>query len=355
MPDKQSTRQAAIVLSKRPKPDLRQNIAAGLQSRIDYLEIADRLNAEIIDFHTLDKSRDPLVRAISRRFNDYWGLAVLVARRRHELSLIYVTAEDVGLLLAILAMMQRSLRFALVAHNVGTQKRSTLMRMLGKHMFRPIFCICSAQRDVLHSLGVPAEQVDRVNYFVDTQYFVPIACEPDDYVLSVGIEQRDYAVLLNALNGLPYPLRVIGSGWSPGSGFTEANVQSNQANVTIESNISSEMLKEQYARSRFVVVPLKATTYAAGVTTLLEAMAMGKAVIVSDSPGIRDYVKHGVSGIVVPVGDKDALRAAIETLWRQPDLAATMGNYNRIWVERVFSLEHYVDSVIASMQRQAAR
>jgi hypothetical protein len=62
-----------------------------------------------------------------------------------------------------------------------------------------------------------------------------------------------------------------------------------------------------------VVVPLQAgIERSAGQQTYLNAMAMGKVVVVTDSPGARDYVEDGVSGLIVPPGDARALASALE-------------------------------------------
>lgn len=59
---------------------------------------------------------------------------------------------------------------------------------------------------------------------------------------------------------------------------------------------------------------------------LLEAMAAGLAVVVTDaSPGPLEVVEHGVSGLVVPSDDPEALAAALERLAGDPDLRSRLG------------------------------
>jgi glycosyltransferase involved in cell wall biosynthesis len=48
------------------------------------------------------------------------------------------------------------------------------------------------------------------------------------------------------------------------------------------------------------VVPIERSTRSAGQQTYLNAMALGKPVIVTDAPGVRDYIEHEVTGFVVP-------------------------------------------------------
>jgi glycosyltransferase involved in cell wall biosynthesis len=58
---------------------------------------------------------------------------------------------------------------------------------------------------------------------------------------------------------------------------------------------------------------------------LLEAMKFGRPVIASRVGGITDIVLDGVTGLLVPPGDADALRGAIQRLLDEPDLRQQMG------------------------------
>ena len=83
-----------------------------------------------------------------------------------------------------------------------------------------------------------------------------------------------------------------------------------------------------------VVLPLHPSTHAGGITTLLEAMSSGRAVVVSNSPGLGDYLQDGKTCYVVPPGDPVALRKAIERLLADHVLRKTLGaNARRFVVE----------------------
>ena len=47
-------------------------------------------------------------------------------------------------------------------------------------------------------------------------------------------------------------------------------------------------------------------------------MHLGKAMIISNSQGVSDYVQDGVNSLLVPVGDPTALAARIRELWNDP-------------------------------------
>src|SRR5262249_9707750 len=100
-----------------------------------------------------------------------------------------------------------------------------------------------------------------------------------------------------------------------------------------------------YARSRFVVLPLFPGFRDHGITTLAEAMAMGKAVICTRTYGQIEFLDDGVNGMLVPPNDPEALRAAIQYLWEHPDLAMQMGTKGRERAEEIFALDRFVANV----------
>jgi glycosyltransferase involved in cell wall biosynthesis len=53
-------------------------------------------------------------------------------------------------------------------------------------------------------------------------------------------------------------------------------------------------------------------------------MAMRRALVVSDSPGSREVVTNGVTGLVFPIGDVDALAAGLRSLLDDPALRAAL-------------------------------
>ncbi len=82
--------------------------------------------------------------------------------------------------------------------------------------------------------------------------------------------------------------------------------------------------------------------------TVLEAMAMGRAVITTDAPGCRETVIDGVNGFLVQVRSVDALVAAMQRFLNEPALARHMGAKSRELAENKYD----VNKVNAMMLRE---
>ncbi len=339
-----------LLLGKAPSADAVAKADAGEIPRIEYVELARALGATILDYNDVDSATHPAV-VVARRQGHQWGLAALGALRCKEFDRLYVTGEEVGLPLAMMLHARAHYgRTTVVVHNGGTPKRRFLLRALGHAVWRDVICLSERQWHVLvDEVGLPAHKVHAFQQWIDERFYRPPPTGlPGDYVFACGRESRDYPLLQRAAEALPsIPFRAVASGWAPHAGFDPATNLHATSNLRVEHGLSYIELRDAYAGARFVVVPVAKVDYAAGVTGLCEAMATGKAVITTASPGVADYVKHGISGLVVPVGDAPALRAAIERLWGDPDLCARMGRHNRRWVTRELSVTQYVSRVAA--------
>lgn len=81
--------------------------------------------------------------------------------------------------------------------------------------------------------------------------------------------------------------------------------------------------------------------------TLIEAMAAGAALVAARAGAAEIVVDDGVTGVLVPPGDVDALVAALEPLMQDPDAAHAMGTRARQRVVEKFSLEAEADKIAA--------
>ena len=85
--------------------------------------------------------------------------------------------------------------------------------------------------------------------------------------------------------------------------------------------------------------------------TLIEAMAAGAALVASRAGAAELVVEDGVTGILAPPGDVDALVAALEPLMRDPSVASAMGARARARVVDKFSLDAEAAGIAAVYRR----
>jgi glycosyltransferase involved in cell wall biosynthesis len=81
-------------------------------------------------------------------------------------------------------------------------------------------------------------------------------------------------------------------------------------------------LQKQYARSSVHVLPSLADAFA---LTVLEALASGLPVIISENTGTKDIVREGENGFVVPIRDVSAIEQALLKCYESPELLARLG------------------------------
>jgi len=121
------------------------------------------------------------------------------------------------------------------------------------------------------------------------------------YVFAGGDSYRDYDLLVAAAENLDVSVKIATS-WKPSG--------------SLPPNVSVGWLpKDEYDRAllgaRAVVVPLRAAARSAGQQTYLNAMMLGKPVIVTDVYGVHDYISDGETGLIT-APDPIALRGALE-------------------------------------------
>jgi glycosyltransferase involved in cell wall biosynthesis len=96
------------------------------------------------------------------------------------------------------------------------------------------------------------------------------------------------------------------------------------------------------AHARFSIVPLRDAEVPCGHVTLVAAMHHAKALVVTDSRGVSDYVRHEHNALLVPAGDPTALATAMLRLWNDPVLCARLGAQGQ-----AFAREHTTEGSTA--------
>ena len=123
-------------------------------------------------------------------------------------------------------------------------------------------------------------------------------------------------------------------------------------NVTL-GPVAPERFLQLMRQAEVVTVPLRAgLARSAGQQTYLNAMVLGKLVVVSDAPGVRDHIVDGVTGLVVPPGDVEALAEALRwaTDPANSEACERMRRRAQEVVTEHFSPERYVQMLLGVVE-----
>lgn len=229
------------------------------------------------------------------------------------------------------------------------------MKTIGKWTLKSadkIICYTQMEKDKLvDMLKIDSKKISVIPNGVDTDLFHP---DPDTgkrsnqsnaitilwagrFVRGKGVKYMIQAAKI-LVKEIP-DLKILLVGDGPSKGEIEGLIEkfNLKKNVIIKENISNENMPEVYQKSDIFVLP----SLNEGVPkTLLEAMACGKPVVISEFPHLADMIKN--AGLMFPKGDVHALAANIKILIEDKELAQKLGNNGRNKILKDHSWENTV-------------
>jgi glycosyltransferase involved in cell wall biosynthesis len=123
-------------------------------------------------------------------------------------------------------------------------------------------------------------------------------------------------------------------------------IDSAVASGTIEWFGSLDDVRPAIALAAIYVLP----SYREGTPrSVLEAMAMGRAIITTDVPGCRETIRNGVEGLLVPPRNSAALAKAMDQMIKSPEMVAVMGANALDRVRGKYAVDRVNQQVIAAL------
>lgn len=160
-------------------------------------------------------------------------------------------------------------------------------------------------------------------------------------------EQKGHSILLDAMlqivKEIPDVMLIV-----TGDGPARQRLIEKTASLQLDKNIlwfgaqPQNKVFELYAIMDVFVMP---SLYEGFGLTAAEAMAAGLPVVGTKIEGLSEVVEVGVTGVLVPAGDSDALSEAILKFLKNPEKAKTYGKNGRLRAVRLFSLNNFSKSM----------
>ncbi|MBI4552402.1 MAG: glycosyltransferase family 4 protein [Candidatus Latescibacteria bacterium] len=256
-------------------------------------------------------------------------------------------------------------RVVLTKH-VGSfvRKHDVLHRWLYRRVDRVLTVSDVLRQNVIETCPIPPERVLTVHHALDIRKYDPSRCQPDAVRRELGLAPDDlvigtvgritpgkgYEEFLQAGRlirdaqmrdgtGRGVKFLIVGN-----ASYGEEAYYDRIVSLARDLGLGQDVIFAGYRRDIPEVLsamdvflfPSRAEGLGA---TLIEAMAMQRACVSTNSDGTADIIEHGVTGLTVPPGDAEAFARATLTILRDHALQRRMAAAARRCVEKKFDLE----------------
>lgn len=297
----------------------------------------------------------------------YTAWRVLTCREHYDA--LYATHYK-GLELVVLLRALGLFRKPIIVwhHQPIVKSKSRLRELLGRFFYKGFDrLIFFSQKLVDDSLKAPKADPRKLvvgHWGADLAFYDKIKAElkaeqispshpltPSPSFIATGKEQRDQPTLIEAFNRTGRHL-ILYIGINPNPNVPNPNLEAvercapagNIDVVKICGLLPYEIARE-VAKADCVVICCHRTRYTAGLTTVVEALALGLPVICSRNPQIPVDFDRLDCGISVECGDVEGWQRAVEYIASHPDEARLMGERGRALAEQMFNDERCAKEV----------
>lgn len=193
------------------------------------------------------------------------------------------------------------------------------------------------------------QDIHVIHSAVDLEFFSRsgLPAQEQNTIVAVGRyhEQKGLIHLIRACRilaarNIPFQCKLIGSGQEE-KWYRKEIEQFKIPNITFINYLDREGVRLELAKATVFVLPCVVAENGLRdilANALKEAMAMELPVVTSDVSGIEELVEDGISGILTPVADSEAIADAVEKLFADSTLCERMGKAGRRKIEKDFNI-----------------
>ena len=133
--------------------------------------------------------------------------------------------------------------------------------------------------------------IDKIN--INMEY------DEKNYIIAPGRSNRDYKFLIESLKDENYNVKII----------CDSIPKKKDGKIQIYTDVMGDKYFSMLKNADCVIIPLKDDKISSGQLVILQSMQLKIPIIVTESLGIRDYIKDGYNGIIINKNKKDLLNA----------------------------------------------
>ncbi len=283
-----------------------------------------------------------LTRFMQRRLPESWGdcdqqIRALV---RSDYDLVYAACQTTTGLLARLGShgLFRKPIVALLHHRLDdTPGARAFVR---GHTSLP--CLSrGVTRQMVEVFEVPATRASTLDWGPDLEFYGPVEY-PDEMngpvVVSAGKTNRDHDTLAAAVRDSDLPVTILGTP-------PTATGVSRRTQVVAATHVPYRELLRIYQKASLIAIPLIQNPRMSGLTGLLDAMALGRPVIMTRNPLIDIDIEAEGIGLWVEPGDVEGWRTSLLELAADQDRRREMGRRARALAEKRCNIGIFTDQL----------
>ncbi|MEB3314107.1 MAG: glycosyltransferase family 4 protein [Cyanobacteriota bacterium] len=283
----------------------------------------------------------------------HWALARQLIGELDQDDVIYCSDSDIGFPLAILARLRRCPPKIVVHVMAPKRPRFQLaVKLFNLSKVIQLFTVTDQEKAGFIRRLVPGAQVFVVPEQTDARFFTPgegKMSKNRPLIASAGLEQRDYITLAQATQEKNIDVKVCA--FSPNASLHQRKDLPSPVPENMEIRYFDFVeLRDLYRSADIVVISLLQNHYSAGLTVLMEAIACGKPVIMTENIGLTmEFVEKGFILGTQP-GDANSLAAAIDHLLANPEAAQDMADKAHDYFLKHHTSEHYVNLLCRQLE-----
>jgi len=295
------------------------------------------------------------------RFRQIVHAAIEVLRHYREFDAIYASRSQGLDFIVLLRALRLFPKPIVIWHHQPISKASSVWRELAARCFyrgydELFFFSEKLINDSLRSVKARRERMHLGHWGPDLHFYDTILQEQVERrgFVSTGKELRDMTTLVEAFNRTGAPVDIYLGRQTGGVNYEElfehCEKKDNVEVHFVEGLIPYELSKVVH-RHQCVVICCQQTNYTVGLTTLVEALALGMPVISSRNPQYPFDIEKEGCGIAVDYYDVDGWVSAIRYITTHPAEAAQMGQRGRRLAERLYNMEQCAAEVAAVLRK----
>lgn len=280
-----------------------------------------------------------------------------ILRCKEKYDVLYGTSyRGLELIIFLRALGLYGKPIAIWHHQAVPASKNFLKGWISKLFYKGIDCMFFFSDvlidDSLKSGKVTRDRLHLIHWGADLDFYDRIientVCDNKISFISTGKECRDFSTLLQAFSETHEMIDVYAPKSNGNVKYDRLlNKYSSFPNIRIHTvgGIIPYELALKVAKSDVVVISCLDLSYTVGLTTLVEAFALGKPVISTNNPKFEVNIEAEGAGICVGYKNVEGWVKAVRYLSENTHVVSEMGRKGRLLAEKLYNLDNYTQEL----------